>query len=75
MTFRVPTSRYFDLAVDDLTGRVFAVDSMYRVVDQMNRWDVSRWCRWNLSVAGPIAVDGATVLIADGAVQMRERMA
>lgn len=65
MHSRVPTSRYLDFAVDAMTGRVFAVDSMYRVVDQIEPLGRVALASMELTVAGPIAVDGTTVLVAD----------
>jgi predicted RecA/RadA family phage recombinase len=65
MHSRVPTSRYLDFAVENMTGRVFAVDSMYRVVDQIEPLGRVALAALELTVAGPIALDGTTVLVAD----------
>jgi hypothetical protein len=65
MHSRVPSSRYLDFAVDNMTGRVFAVDSMYRVVDQIEPLGRVALAALELTVAGPIAVDGTTLLVAD----------
>lgn len=62
---RVPTSRYLDFAVDASSGRVFAVDSTYRVVDRIEPLARIAQVHLDLEAAGPIALDGPDLFVAD----------
>lgn len=62
---RLPTSRYLDFAVDGLTGRVFAVDPMHQGVDQIEPMGRIALSYLDFVAAGPIAIDGGTLLVAD----------
>jgi hypothetical protein len=63
---RVPTSRYLDFAVEGTTGRVFAVDAMWRLVDQIEPMGRIALAHIEIPVAGPLAIAGDSLLIADG---------
>lgn len=63
---RVPTSRYLDFAVEGATGRVFAVDAMWRLVDQIEPMGRIALAHIEIPVAGPLAIAGDSLLIADG---------
>ncbi len=62
---RVPTSRYFDFAVEGTTGRVFAVDAMWRVVDRIEPMGRIALAHIEIPVVGPVAIAGDSLLIAD----------
>lgn len=62
---RVPSSRYLDFAVAPGTGRVFAVDAMWRVVDQIEPLGRVALAHLDVPVAGPLAIAGDSLLIAD----------
>ena len=62
---RVPTSRYLDFAVESTTGRVFAVDAMWRLVDQIEPMGRIALAHIEIPVAGPLAIDGDSLFIAD----------
>ncbi len=62
---RVPSSRYLDFAVEPATGRVFAVDAMWRVVDQIEPLGRVALAYLDIPAAGPMAIAGDSLLIAD----------
>jgi hypothetical protein len=62
---RVPSSRYLDFAVDSSSGRVFAVDAMWRVVDQIEPMGRIALAHLDIPAAGPLAMAGDSLLIAD----------
>lgn len=62
---RVPGSRYLDFAVEPLTGRIFAIDSMWRVVDQIEPLGRIALAHLDLDEPGPVALDGDALLVAD----------
>lgn len=62
---RVPTSRYLDFAVDAGSGRVFAVDATYRVVDRIEPLARIAQVHLDIEAAGPIALDGQDLFVAD----------
>lgn len=62
---RVPSSRYLDFAVDPGTGRVFAVDAMWHVVDQIESMGRVALAHLDVPAAGPLAIAGDGLLIAD----------
>lgn len=62
---RVPSSRYLDFAVESTTGRVLAVDAMWRVVDQIEPMGRVALAHLDVEVAGPVAIAGDSLLIAD----------
>lgn len=62
---RLPTSRYLDFDVDPLSGRVFASDPQMHVLDQLEPQGRIALGHLELDAAGPVAIAGNSVLIAD----------
>ena len=62
---RVPSSRYLDFSVDATTGRVFAIDAMWRVVDRIEPQGRVALAHFDVDAAGPMAIAGDSLLIAD----------
>lgn len=62
---RVPSSRYLDFAVDGSSGRVFAVDAMWSVVDQIEPLGRIALAHFDVPAAGPMAIFGDSLLVAD----------
>ena len=65
MHSRLPTNRYLDFTVDGTTGRAFAVDSVHRVIDQIEPGGRVAIAHLELDAAGPIVVDGGSLYVAD----------
>lgn len=66
---RLPASHYLDFDVDPLSGRVFAVDSLTRYLDQVEPVGRLAIAHLQLDAAGPVALDGARLLTADAQCQ------
>lgn len=62
---RLPTSRYLDFAVDPVTGRVFAVDSLHNLVDRIEPVGRVALAHLEFITPGPIAVEGDRLYVAD----------
>ncbi len=62
---RLPTNRYLAFAVEATTGRVFAVDSVHKMVDQIEPGGRVAVSYLELDMPGPIAVDGTLLWVAD----------
>ncbi len=62
---RLPTNRYLAFAVEAATGRVFAVDSVHKMVDQIEPRGRVAVSYLELDMSGPIAVDGPLLWVAD----------
>ena len=66
---RYPASHYLDFDVDQSSGRVFAVDSLTRLLDQIEPLGRLAIAHLELNAAGPVALDGAKLLVADAQCQ------
>lgn len=66
---RLPTSRYMDFDVDQLSGRVFASDPQMHALDQLEPQGRIALGYLALGTAGPVAIAGDSVLVADSKCQ------
>ena len=62
---RLPSNRYLAFTVETTTGRVFAVDSVHKMVDQIEPGGRVALSYLELDMSGPVAVDGTTLWVAD----------
>lgn len=62
---RQPASHYLDFDVDRFTGRVFAVDSLSRLLDRIEPVGRIAAAHLELGAVGPVALDGNRLLTAD----------
>ncbi|MBI5109713.1 MAG: hypothetical protein HZA62_13310 [Rhodocyclales bacterium] len=62
---RLPSSRYLAFAMEAASGRVFAVDSVHKMVDRIEPGGRVALSYLELDRPGPIAIDGTALWVAD----------